>query len=378
MKIVKNNLEQIADFWNSYVLEFKLIQNQIRWDSEVKTNYFGDILNYFTDTFELIKRKPLKNNFQDSIFYATGLLQIIYTHQDLTDELLHIFKLNSSSISDKNPNREIRNELIGHPVSREKPENSRKLRSTVFWGKGLSEDNLHYIIYSIDTNFEGVDKSFEIQTIIDNHVAFLNKYFGIILQKIRKILKTYSKQITELLTVLDKELDFEKILEFTSQRYELIFKQNYLFNIKDLKESYRRKLEHERYQNVINIFLKRLREYLIDTQSNIKRFLSVEKVESIQNKIIESPKINLVFVKSFENSEVNNSKKRNFDYELSKLFSKKHPLINVNYFKRLIKDNDEITQELDNMEINFENNLEYYSSFEYLKLLIDQNLKAQN
>jgi len=184
MDIAKKKLDKITTFWDYYVWNYKIIQEKILWNSEVKTNYYGDILAYFSDTFELLKTNSEQQKFTQNIFYATGLMQIIYVHQDLTDELLRIFKQRSSSSSEKNPNRQIRNELIGHPISRKR---DGSLKSSIFWGTELSEKTLHYIKYSRITGFRGESVSYQIEDIIKTHHKFLNSQFDKILGKVKRL-----------------------------------------------------------------------------------------------------------------------------------------------------------------------------------------------
>jgi len=54
---------------------------------------------------------------------------------------------------------------------------------------------------------------------------------------------------------------------------------------------------------------------------------------------------------------------------LSKLYEK-HPVFGVSYFKRKFSGNERVMEELSNMERYKDDNLEYYSSFEYLKYLL--------
>jgi len=100
MVIPEQKIKKIAKFWNSFVFRYRIIQKEINWTDEVKTNYFGDILNFFLDTFELLDINTKKANTDSAIIYLTGILQIIYAQQDLIDELLYIFKLPGSKLSD--------------------------------------------------------------------------------------------------------------------------------------------------------------------------------------------------------------------------------------------------------------------------------------
>ena len=120
MNIIKSKLTKINFHWNEYYFIKEFFQEKINFTDEVKTNYYGDLNNYLHDTLDLVKPfKKIKSD-KDYISQIIVLLQVIYTQQDLIDELLHIFKLQNSIKEDKNPNRDIRNELIGHPISRDK------------------------------------------------------------------------------------------------------------------------------------------------------------------------------------------------------------------------------------------------------------------
>ncbi|MCK6608515.1 MAG: hypothetical protein L6Q46_09475 [Flavobacterium sp.] len=366
MEILKNKLERITEFWNDFVWEYKTIQNCILWNDEIKTNYYGDILSYFNETFDIIESTPERGDFQKSIFYSTGLLQIIYVHQDLTDELLTIFKVAKSTKKDKDPNREIRNELIGHPIN--KDQKSNELLSSIFWGRNLTTSNIHYIKYSKDNNFSGIEKSFAVSEIINTHKTFLNKYFDLILDKIRKISKSYIIKLKELENVILKD-DFNLIVELTSIFFEHIFITDYLYKEEILKECYQRKDEHIRYRMVVENFKKDLLQMLVEKQEQINEICSESTLNKTSDTEIFQPKVKISFITSDKINNNKSFKKKDYHYEIQKLFVK-HPIWGVSYFKEEFKDDVEILNELNNMETNIDNDLEYYSSFYYLKSLI--------
>ncbi|WP_329806210.1 hypothetical protein [Flavobacterium facile] len=370
MEIIKTKLERITNFWNDFVWDYEMIQKCIVWNAEVKTNYYGDILSYFNETFDIIVTKPQENDFQKSIFYATGLLQIIYVHQDITDELLMIFKINNSLKEDKNPNREIRNELIGHPIN--KDSKTKELLSSIFWGRHLSVNNIHYIKYSKENNFSGIEKSFSVDEIIESHKAFLNKYFDLILDKIQKISKGYIIKLKELENVISKD-DFNLIVELTSKVFEHIFTTDYLYEKEILKDCNRRKDEHIRYKLVVENFKKDLSQMLVEKRLQINEICSEVTMKPIVEFEIAQPKIKISFVSSDEMNSGKSLMKKDYHYEIEKLFSK-HPIWGVSYFKKEFNDDPEILNELINMETNIDSNLEYYSSFHYLKSLIKKRI----
>ncbi len=368
MDEVKVKLERITDFWNYYVWNYDIIQNQVLWNKEVRTNYYGDILSYFNDTFDLVSKKPEAGGFKDGIFYFTGLLQVVYIHQDIMDELLKIFKIRNSLKNDKNPNREIRNELIGHPISREGK--TRTLKSSTFFGNHLTSDRLHYLRYTSSNNFRMEEKSYSVDDIVANHKEYLDKYFDLILGKIKNILTKYERQLRELDEMLENEVDFNKIIDLVAQRFEGIFEHSWLYREQILKECYRRTDEHIRYKYAVDYFKNELKSHLTDTYSSISEIITGEREWT---KLESEPMPEIKFIKASSKSTKAGEKPNDYHYELGKLHEK-HPIFGISYFKKAFKDNSEIMAELENMESNIDSELEYYSSYFYLKHLIKKTL----
>jgi len=332
--------------------------------------------------------------FKTVFFYATGLMQVIYVHQDLTDELLRIFKIEASSKEDKNPNRDIRNELIGHPVNKGKIDTDRKLKSTffwkihwlkyriqvnigeidtvqklkstIFWCTDSTIENIHYIRYASENNFQGEDKSYEVNAIIDAHHKYLNKYFDKIISKIKKTLQLYSKQLNVLEQLINDERDFTLIVEMTFQRYEYISKVYSIYNEAFLKECYRKKDEHPRYQYAVDKFKADLSECLYHTRLEIQKLITLIQLEDEQ--AIENPMIEFVPFDPKKHLKEHQKEQNNYKRELE-LFEK-NPHFEIPYFIKKYSNNPEIVAELENMQNNMNNNLEYYCSFEYLSFLI--------
>ncbi len=134
MSSVLEKLKLITDIWNEVFLSYSFVQNKVSFNNEKATNYYGEITHYFRDTYPIVeqhesrKHKPCK--FHEYIFYSVGILQTLYVQQDLLDEMLMIFALDKSSNEDKQRIRDLRNELVGHPISRDL---QNKLTSSVFW-----------------------------------------------------------------------------------------------------------------------------------------------------------------------------------------------------------------------------------------------------
>ena len=278
MKEVNMKIDKITKIWNFFILEVEFLQDKINFNQEVATNYYGDILYYFKDTLDLIKVNKIENdNFKDGIFNVIGLMQIIYAHQDLTDELLYIFKLQQSSKKDKLPNRKIRNELVGHPVNRSPVDN--KLQSSVIFGKNNGKGYIHYIKYERENNFSFKDVKYSIKDIINYHKDFLNKYLDKILKKLHNILKSYKKSLENILKIVLKENQFLKVLNLAKKYYPYIFKYNFLFQKEILLDCYEKRSNHFRYEKAINDFLLELESGIRETINRIEEILT-EKKES--------------------------------------------------------------------------------------------------
>lgn len=360
MQTIDEKLEKITDAWNNYFWEYKFCQDQIKFTDEIKTNYYGDILSYFNDTLSNLSNVKYDSTFQKSIFQSVGILQLIYTHQDLIDELLYIFNLPKSSKVDKSPNREIRNELVGHPIRR-KPRTNEFI-SSVFFGSEFKNGTIHYILYDKGKIMSSKNLYYSIDEIINKHQSFLEKYLDIILSKIKTVLKRYQKQLVELNTLVKKGIDFFKIVKLVELRYNKIVKEDYLFKPDILKECSLKQNEHPRYKNVIYLYIKTLKEFLPETIRNIDELFEYPKKQEY-NKPIK-----IIFASS--NAKVPKmSKQKELSYEFSKLFEN-HPVFGISYFKNKFRNSKIIIEELINMENNISNTLEFYSSYEYLKILL--------
>ena len=71
-------------------MEKTIFQKKINFTDDVKTNYCGDLFSLFYDTLGLIKPFNKVNNNEEYISASIVLLQTIFVHQDLMDELLYM------------------------------------------------------------------------------------------------------------------------------------------------------------------------------------------------------------------------------------------------------------------------------------------------
>ncbi|RIV32849.1 hypothetical protein D2V08_10485 [Flagellimonas lutimaris] len=193
---VRYKLDRIADIWNHFIWEYDFFKRKIKFTPEVRTNYFGDILGYFQDTFDIIFSDGESNSYSGRFSNQISLLQSIYVQQDFIEELLLIFKCGIEKGDLKKDfnysiNREIRNELVGHPIRKH---NGQFISSFLFGYNGGS-DKIVYLRYHKDNNYKFESMEYPVSEIIERHKDFLNKYFDEILNKLKQILLNLSKKL---------------------------------------------------------------------------------------------------------------------------------------------------------------------------------------
>lgn len=172
MKEIQEQLREINNYWNKYYFKKDFFQKRINFTDDVKTNYYGDLNNYLLDTLALVDEFKETGTPQEYISKSIVLMQVIYIHQDLIDELLYIFKLPASSKDDKNPNRNIRNELVGHPIRREIGRKKELISSVLFDVFNRSNKELRYTKYSKEKAFKPDLLVYDIEDIIKRHQQF--------------------------------------------------------------------------------------------------------------------------------------------------------------------------------------------------------------
>ncbi len=361
--IILQSSKYAREAWNDYFWRFRLCQNLIRFTAEERTNYIGDLFNYFDDTVQLISTFKLKDNYLSSLYESVATLQFMYIQQDLIDELLSIFKLPQSSSENKKTIRNLRNELIGHPISRDK---QKKLVSSVFITAETQQSTLQYVRYHKDNHFQSDFIIFDWKSIFQLHESFLIENFKLILIKIDTKLRFFRKKLLEMHRAIPHKT-FTELVPWVSQIYETFHKNSRLFSSENILYCFQFKEKHPRYQHAIQLYLEGLNESLIGTIQLIDDFIN-RSSKSFSPLKSFSTKSEVILTKSESHEEIQQNK--SIHSEFSKLYEN-HPIFGISYFKRRYKSDPEIFTELLNMEAN-SNPAEYSASFEYLRFLFQQ------
>ncbi|RQO75595.1 hypothetical protein DBR43_09670 [Pedobacter sp. KBW06] len=360
---IQGRIKNISDIWMRYFLEYKACNSEINFTEEIQNNYLADVFIYLRDTLEFMNEAGNTNDAMKNVFNAIGVLQTLYTHQDLIDELLIVFKMQKSSGDYKKINRDIRNELIGHPIRRR----NNQFISSVFFGRGFSNSEIKYVLYKNESRFQGKTMTFAWADILARHFDFLDHYLDLIWKRIFKILKDFQKKLIGFSSLIDT-IPFEKVIDLAEHRFEIIFRHNEAYTKEFLLECEQKRLEHERYGFLKKLFKQELKDCVNET---------IECLNEIINpgaKTATEPELELPFFEFCEvtdPSEIIDEEFSRFNtvfdlgYEFSKLYED-HDVGGIKYFMENYGEDPVIMAELKIMKKHKDTPL-FACAFEYLK-----------
>ena len=361
---VKYKLDRISDVWNYFIWKYDFCKRKIKFTPEVRTNYFGDILGYFQDTFDIIFDEKESKSYSDRFANQISFLQSIYVQQDFIEELLIIFKCGIDKGDLKKDfnyslNRDIRNELVGHPIRKQ----SGNFISSCLFGYNGNNNKIVYLRYHKDNDYKFESMEYLVSEIIERHKDFLNKYFDKILNKLQGILLDFTKEIENIESLIDKK-SFEEILKILNVFYESIFEYDFIYDKDSLLKVYAKKDEHKRYQNLIDKFYYDLKSSLKEKkESAIELFEPRKEIEQTK---IELPIFDIKFVNESSTESTEKERPITYHYELGKIATKRNPM-DFDFFggclKRKCSDNELVLKELEHMELNMYDDIEYFSAY---------------
>ncbi len=386
-QLVQKKLEIIADIWNEFIWDYKFCNSRIKFTDDVRVNYFGDILHYFSDTFTVIFKKRVPKKFYSAFEGAVSFLQAIYIQQDFTEEMLSIFRcgVNKGDLkrdSSYEINREIRNELVGHPIRKTIVTNNDQntgeqvLLSSTLFSNRLDNEQISYLRYRRENNYEFEAVTHLRKYIIDRHVKFIDFYFNIIINKLNSILKEFGKKLADVSKNIDRA-PFSKVILLASHYFESIFDYSSLFKPEILMMAHDKRELHPRYINAADSFLRILKGSIAETRARINNYNTV--LEQLAIQVNKDRKINLSFC--LEEDDCGDKKERqlpkvSYHYELGKL-SERRSQSDFDFFSSLLRekcqDKQEVLDELVHMSMNLESDFEYFCAYELIRKILKED-----
>lgn len=371
---LKKEMERIRDLWDHYFLEYKLLSNMLRYANNTNHKYVGVIIGNLIDTFDIIYTEHTSNSYAGNM----SLMQAIYIQQDIIEELLHIFKCGISKNDLKNDanyntNRDIRNELMGHPIRKIRGE----LISTTLLAYNGPDGCINYMRYHKDNDFSFEMMSHNIEEIVSRHTEFIKTYFEKIIAQIEIMMQPFMKKIRHLDSI-SRQIEFPCLLDFVFRRFETIKDQDFVYDKESLKIIYEKRNDHIRYQNLIDRFYCDLKESINGKLDNLDKIFN-PKEDIDKDYQIPEVIINIMEDLANENDEeleiasIETNKRKSFHYELGKL-STKHELFDM-FHRILIKEfseNELIVEELDHMKKYQYSDIEYYCAYRLLRQEVEK------
>jgi hypothetical protein len=343
---VEAKISRISDAWRQFFLEYESCKKEINYNSEVRTNYVADVFIYLRDTLPFLLETGNHDDSMKNVFNVFGLLQAIYVHQDLMGELLFIFKLPQSSDQNKSINRNLRNELVGHPLRRRNDQ----LISSVFLGRGFHAGSINYVRYDYPDGFKSkvIDHSWN--DILTRHFNFLNTCLDQMGKKIGTVIKKFQKNLVEFLPLI-ATIPFEKVIDLTTHRFEILFKHNDAYDKQFLISCDQQSSSHPRYKFLKDLFLSELTECITQTILTTEKFINPQPVKKHQAEI---PRFTVELVQPGQLSEQqirDIQRPGRLSYEFSKLYED-HPVFGVDFFMQTYGADPIIHDELQLMKAN--------------------------
>lgn len=383
IKMLENKLNILSDIWINYFYSFPYFHNKVKFHEEERTNYIGIIFRYLQDSFDVVFATPPNefNSYVDKFTYQIAFLQSIYVQQDLIEELLRVFKtgierdtLNKDS--NYRINRKIRNELVGHPISRN---DDFSLRSSTTFGYEKAGNSIQYLKYEfpIESN---VVQEVEISDMISRHTAFLETYLNKLLEKSYPLLLKFKSEVLTPLTYLLKKNCPQDVIDFCTIHLKNEFEEHNEIMLNQLIDLYENN-SHPRYNYAFKLYWSYFINFANDKMESIDEILSKKSLlPKVQLNIKDTPKP--LPIKFYKRNEKDNAlvpfKRKNYNYELGKLNSKRNP-IDFDFFSELIlqenMDDQKVVDEIKHLQDNRNNILEFSSGLSYLRHLLETKLK---
>jgi hypothetical protein len=263
-------------------------------------------------------------------------------------------------------NRELRNELVGHPIRKFED----NLISSTLFSYQEKEDEIQYLRYHKDNNFIFESKTYKIAEIQERHREFLEMNFDVILLKLKSILEEYLSELDKLENVIDKH-DFKTVLKLVELYFEVIFKSDFIYDKASLSKIYYRRNEHIRYQNFIDKFYKDLRTAITEKRNSVKNIFEREVIDKISFDSLSIPKIEIVFTNSSDTEDFTKQRQETYNYEIGKIATKRNSKdfeLFGGILKEKCKDNELVLGELEHMAKNISDEIEYYTSLSLICL----------
>lgn len=381
MEEIYKKLETIRDVWNYNIWDYPYCQSEIKFDEEAKTNYFGDLISYFHDTLDIIKSPVTINSRSDVFSYHISLLQTLYVQQDFIEELLRLFSTGYNKGDLKKDdnyiiNRSIRNELVGHPIRRDRV--GKLVSSTLFSYESL-QGKIEYLKYHQENNFQFEEVKHKVEDILNRHITFLNTWLDIVIEKLKLVVNKHKAELLKIQDIVFT-LKFESLICLLDQKYKPFLENTYLYDKESILKIYEKRGKHRRYKIVyeefINDLVSSLAEQINSCDEVFTRKFIVYDVPAIERKpLFYEVKDGKIHLDIPIRKRKPGRPKKDYNYPLQKLCdSNRRNYMDFNFFSGLILaqcKNKLVEKEIERMrEFLYDDDVEYISSYRLISKIL--------
>lgn len=363
---IRKDIELILEIWNYYIRKHKFFRKHTNLKDNFSSNYGAMAIRYLIDTFSVIEYEKVEAESHYANFAnAISFMQAMYIQQDLIWEFLLMFscKIEKGDLKqDENYtiNRNIRNELVGHPIRRNKRDSEEKERliSFTFFSNAQNIENIAYFKWHIDNGYDLENIKVSRTDIKHRHYTFLETYIKIIIDRLKELLREFKKVLLCVEKAIDNNIPFTNLLKLLKDQYEGAYIYDEFYSEENLISIYNRRNEYKRYEVVIE-------EFYADLKTILKE--SIDDIDIIANN--KQPYDKPLETSDSETISISvEAEKDDYSYELGKLVDKDD--FAFYSLEKNCADNPSVMDELKHMRDNMSNDLEYCSAYKYLNRLL--------
>lgn len=378
----------------------------------IENHIFYDILDTMSNTWccidEIRQKIGSKISKGEYITIISGCFQILYVQQDLLDELLWICKITNEQTSILRQSiRDIRNELIGHPINTQVLEKEgKKLISTAVWcwSDAESVNGLQKIEYLYRCEGNGSKqnhKVFRLINVLDQHEQYVELCVDLVLNTFKEHLERHinNKQakVLDILTgenvcVNDLKIAVKLIAEDKVGNFQAWNKMHGYYSFENLVNAIDKIESNERYRYFVRKYFEEVKQIFNGEGTNNSHYREIIMALNGYKKVFEPyegefPIIRIVRASDSNQIEMKRSLSESTHYYMSKLFEQKY-YSDIATLRRILKDYPKMQNELNHMDKNWSldkniiktegavdrsSEMEYYAAILYLQHLISIN-----
>jgi len=347
----KTRLDDISYDWKMLFSKKQFFLSKINFSKDLATGYILDLIGNLEDSTncidEFIKFSEAdeKNNLHKNILLHIGFLQSLYVQQDLLYYLLEIFVPNEDIDSvkkdfrnDRKSIRDLRNKLVGHPISKDKG----TLQTSVFWSNKTDLHTIRFREYPKGEFDQYNNQQYNVFDLVSEHEEYMSKYLDMVLERMNSIKKLYLTETETFIEMNDADL-FSQLDELENNYLSGFDTSDSIYQYKYIRYANdKQKQSDDKYGFYKKKFLQRIRNSFIGSHNIRVENSTVQKDFSllplyIDHSMVDVEYMNMQSLDSIQSmTSIDNLNKGDFDSKDENNSEKLQSILDdmKNYFER--------------------------------------------